>query len=176
LGTRNLTANSGFAPGLVAAHTNVGKRRGYVHARRPAGGAVGVYRSRNHPRSGTTNRTAGKLHQHSSWKQSWSDHTWNEVDGAIACAGNSGRSTLQPLGAAARHSPGRSTVDRGQRANWSSEGSVLPANQPDRERRISEFSAYKPVHGSSRVVEFWRLSGAAHFHRGRIRSNVKFTE
>ena len=41
---------------------------------------------------------------------------------------------------------GRSTVDRGQRSNWSSEGSVLPANQLDRDRWISEFSTYQPVH------------------------------
>jgi hypothetical protein len=53
---------------------------------------------------------------------------WNEVDGATACAGDSRRASLQPLGAPARHSPGRSTVDRGQRSNWSSESSLLPSN------------------------------------------------
>jgi len=37
-------AHTGFAPGLAADHTNVSKRWGYVHARRPAGGAVGVHR------------------------------------------------------------------------------------------------------------------------------------
>jgi multidrug efflux system outer membrane protein len=50
--TRDLSSHAGFAPGLVETHASVSKRRGYIHARRPAGGAVGVHRGRNHSRSG----------------------------------------------------------------------------------------------------------------------------
>ncbi len=38
---RNFAGYVGFAPGLLAAHANIGKRWGHIHARRPAGRAVG---------------------------------------------------------------------------------------------------------------------------------------
>jgi len=57
----------------------------------------------------------------------------------------------------------------------SSEGSVLPSNQLDRDRRIPEFRAYQPVHWAGRLVEFRRITGTAHFRRRKdsIRRQVQ---
>ena len=56
-------------------------------------------------------------------------------------------------------------VDCGQRSNWSSEGSVLPRHQLDRNRWISELSTYQPVHRSGWDVEFRRITGTSRFSR-----------
>jgi Outer membrane efflux protein len=104
-------------------------------------------------------------HQHTSGKQPRSHCARSKVDGATACARGSGGASLHLARAATGHSPGRSTIDRGQRSNWSSESSLLPANQFDGERRISEFSAYQSVYRSGRVVEFRRITGTAHLRR-----------
>jgi len=76
-----------------------------------------------------------------------------------AFAGHSRGAFLQPLGAATRHSPGRSTIDRGQRSDRSGKSSLLPTNHLDGERRISEFSAYQPVYRSGWIVELRRITG-----------------
>src|SRR6266566_4932241 len=104
-----------------------------------------------------------ELHQ----RQSRPHRAWNEVDRPTASAGSSGRSSFQPLGAAARHSPGRGTIDSRQRSDRSSESSLLPTNQLDCDKWISEFSAYQLVYRSSWVVEFRRITGTAYLRRGK---------
>jgi len=62
-----------------------------------------------------------KFHQHTSGKQPRSHCARSKVDGATACTRGSGGASLHLAGTATGHSPGRSTIDRGQRSNWSSE-------------------------------------------------------
>src|SRR6202022_2831589 len=91
--------------------------------------------------------------------------TWNEVDRATAHAGGSGGPSFPSVRTAARHSPGRGKVDWGQTSDWSRKKRLFPPKQLDREQRISEFGAYRPVYRSSWVVEFRRIAGAAHLQR-----------
>ncbi len=115
----------------------------------------------------TAAETIPDLERRISGQQPWPHRARNEVDRATACAGRSGGTSFQPAGATTRHSRGRSTVDLGQRSNWSGESRVLPANYFDRCRRISELSPYQFVHRSGGAVEFWWIAGTAPLHRGK---------